>query len=207
MSTQAHEADRSAAGSAPRAGLGGSDIALIAVFAALMAVFSIVPAIFQVGGIPFAIQMIVVLLAPLVLGPVRGASSCALYILVGVAGLPVFSNGASGPAVLIGPTGGYLFGFIASGFVAGAAARAALRARPSRRMLPVVLIAAAVLGALTVHLCGVIFFMAVLHMDLTKALLTTAPFFPWDVVKAVIAGLLAVAVFTAFPALRPTRKA
>lgn len=188
-------------------GLGAGDIALIAVFAALMAVFSIIPAIFQVGGIPFAIQMIVVLLAPLVLGPVRGAAACALYVLVGVAGLPVFSNGMSGPAVLIGPTGGYLFGFVISGFAAGAAAYAVLRSRPSRRLLPFLLTACAVLGAVIIHLSAVVFFIAVFHMTLTKALLTTAPFFPWDVVKAVVAALLAVAVFTAFPALRPARKA
>ncbi len=203
MSSQA-QAESSAR---TRKGLGAADIALIAVFAALMAVFSIIPAIFQVGGIPFAIQMIVVLLSPLVLGPVRGAAAAALYILVGVAGLPVFSNGMSGPAVLIGPTGGYLLGFIVCGFVAGAASHAVLRSRPSRKALPFFLTACAIVGVIVVHLCGVIFFMAVFHMNLTKALLTTAPFFPWDVLKAVIAGLLAVAVFTAFPALRPSHQA
>lgn len=201
MSGQAH------AQTTARTGFGAADIALIAVFAALIAVFSIIPSIFTVGGIPFAIQMIIVLLAPLVLGPIRGAASCALYILVGVAGLPVFSGGASGPAVLIGPTAGYLYGWIVNGFVTGLAAYAVLRARPSRRALPLLLIACAIIGVIVVHLCGVIYFMAALHMDLTKALLTTAPFFPWDLLKAVVAGLLAVAIFTAFPALRPARRA
>ncbi|MFT8395894.1 biotin transporter BioY [Propionibacterium sp.] len=201
MTTQVH------ARKAERAGFGASDIALIAVFAALMAVLAIIPPIFTVGAIPFAIQVIAVLLTPLVLGPLRGGCACALYLLVGIAGLPVFAGGHSGPAAIIGPTGGYLLGFVVQGFIVGAVAAVALRRRPNRRALPWLLIACAILGVVIIHLCGVIFFMTTLHMTLTRALITTAPFFPWDCLKGVIAGFLAVAVFTAFPALMPARKA
>ncbi|MGJ8689530.1 MAG: biotin transporter BioY [Gammaproteobacteria bacterium] len=63
-------------------------------------------------------QTIAVLCAGALLGPFLGAASVALYVLIGMLGVPVFSEGASGVAVMTGPSGGYLFGFIiAAAFV------------------------------------------------------------------------------------------
>ena len=185
-------------------GFQASDLALIAVFAALMAVFALIPPIFTVGAIPFSLAMIIVLLAPLVLGSIRGGASMALYILVGVAGLPVFAGGASGPAKLIGPSGGYLVGYIACGLICGAIMTALVRRRPGRRVLPVLLCLIAVVGVGVVHVFGVAWFMVgPLHLPLGKAIATTAVFLPWDILKAVLAGLLATAVFLAYPRLMP----
>ena len=78
-----------------------TDLALIAVFAALIAVLAIIPPLFAIGAVPFAIQMIAVMLAPLVLGGVRGGSANALYLIVGALGLPVFAGQSSGPGVLL----------------------------------------------------------------------------------------------------------
>lgn len=64
-------------------------------------------------GVPMTLHTLVVLLAALRLGPGLGAASMALYALIGLAGLPVFADGRSGPAVLVGQTGGYIIGFIA----------------------------------------------------------------------------------------------
>ncbi len=64
-------------------------------------------------GVPQTLHTLVVLLAALRLGPGLGTGSMALYALVGLAGLPVFSRGDAGPAVLVGQTGGYILGFIA----------------------------------------------------------------------------------------------
>lgn len=128
----------------------------------------------------------------------------ALYILVGVAGLPVFAGGASGPAKLIGPSGGYLVGYIACGLICGAIMTALVRRRPGRRVLPVLLCLIAVVGVGVVHVFGVAWFMVgPLHLTLGKAIATTAVFLPWDILKAVLAGLLATAVFLAYPRLMP----
>src|SRR4051794_38926052 len=62
--------------------------------------------------VPFTLQPLAVVLAGLCLGPVAGAASMALYLLVGALGAPVFSPiGAPGVLRLIGPTGGYLFAY------------------------------------------------------------------------------------------------
>ncbi len=77
-----------------------------------------------IGPVPISLQTFFVLLAGLVLGPVHGALAAALYVGVGVLGLPVFAGGAAGIGVVQGPTGGFLLGFLPMAGVAGLATRA-----------------------------------------------------------------------------------
>lgn len=87
---------------------------------AVAARFSIpVPA----SDVPQSLQTLAVLLVGAWLGPAAGALALGAYVVVGAAGLPVFADGAAGPAVLTGPTAGYLAGFIAGAAVAGWGAR------------------------------------------------------------------------------------
>jgi biotin transport system substrate-specific component len=88
-----------------------TDLALIAGFAALIAVCAILPAIPTTTAVPITLQTFAVLLAGAVLGARRGCLAVLLYIAAGVAGLPIFSGGASGLAVLQGPSVGYIVGF------------------------------------------------------------------------------------------------
>ena len=84
-----------------------------AAFTALTAAIIAVCAWITVPGpVPFTMQTFGVFLALRLLGGKRGSISVALYILLGAAGLPVFSGFKAGIGVLIGPTGGYILGFI-----------------------------------------------------------------------------------------------
>ncbi len=69
--------------------------------------------------IPITGQSLAVLLVGALLGQRLGTISVLLYILLGVAGLPVFSNGAHGLGVLTGPSGGYLLGFVGGAWLCG----------------------------------------------------------------------------------------
>jgi len=69
--------------------------------------------------VPVSLQTLAVVLAGAMLGPVWGPVSQILYVGAGVAGMPVFANGAAGPGVLAGPTGGYLVGFVIGAWIAG----------------------------------------------------------------------------------------
>ena len=69
--------------------------------------------------VPITGQTIIVLLIGALLGKNRGAAAVGLYLTQGAVGLPVFAGGKSGFAVLVGPTGGYLFGFLAAAYVVG----------------------------------------------------------------------------------------
>ena len=68
------------------------------------------------GGVPFTLQVFIALLGPALLG-VRGALPALLYMILGLAGLPVFSGGG-GLGYLVSPTFGYIAGFALGGVLA-----------------------------------------------------------------------------------------
>jgi biotin transport system substrate-specific component len=92
-----------------------------ALFVALisMGAFIAIP----IGPVPIVLQNMFVLLAGLILGPAWGAGCVAVYLLVGMAGLPVFAGGTSGIGKLFGPTGGYLLGYLPAVLVTGTVSR------------------------------------------------------------------------------------
>lgn len=69
--------------------------------------------------VPATLQTLAVLLLGALGGPMLGATSVVAYLAQGAAGLPFFANGAAGPAVLVGPTAGFLLGFIPAAWLAG----------------------------------------------------------------------------------------
>lgn len=177
-----------------------TDVAYVAVFAALIAALALVPTM-MVGAIPFSFPLIGVALAGLCLGPWRGALAVALYVVAGTAGLPIFSGGKSGPGVLLGLTGGYLVGFIGLALVAGLVARWAVR-----RGLTPMTVAWFILGCVVARLLvllplGAAGMMRAGGMDMVTALKADAVFLLPDLVKFVLAALLAVSVHKAFPRL------
>jgi biotin transport system substrate-specific component len=91
------------------------------VWTALMAALVAVGAYLHlnIGPVPISLQTLFVILAGFVLGPKHGAMAIGLYLLAGVVGLPVFAGGKAGIGHLFGPTGGFLFGFVVSAWVAG----------------------------------------------------------------------------------------
>ena len=72
------------------------------------------------GGIPITGQSLAVLVVGFVLGRKRGMLVIAIYLIAGLAGLPVFAKGASGIDTLLGGSGGFLYGFLVGGYVCGA---------------------------------------------------------------------------------------
>ena len=92
-------------------------VAAASLFIALMAQVAI-PLPFT--PVPFTMQTFAVYLVAAALGPRLGVLSVAAYLCEGACGLPVFSTGAAGVARLMGPTGGYLLGFVPAVFLSGA---------------------------------------------------------------------------------------
>src|SRR5690606_28311299 len=97
----------------------GANLALIAVFAALIVVLTLPPEFTLAAGGPLSLQTLGVVLAGLLLGAWRGAAAVLVYVLLGLAGLPVYSNGTSGWAVFTGVTGGYIWAFAPAAFLVG----------------------------------------------------------------------------------------
>jgi biotin transport system substrate-specific component len=133
--------------------------------------------------VPMTLQPLVVALAGLWLGPVAGATSMALYLVAGAAGLPVFAPmGAPGFARLLGPTGGYLWAYPVAALVAGLVGR-------RRRTFAFRALAAAAAIAV-IHVGGFVQLLLLTGSAGRAIALGAAPFLPLDVLKVLAAAAL-----------------
>jgi len=164
-----------------------SKITLVALFAAIIAAGAFIA--IPVGPVPIVLQNLFVVLAGLILGPVKGGAAVALYLLAGILGLPVFAGGTAGLARLAGPTGGYLAGYLLSAVTAGI-----IVGRPKageKTPLPRV-IAAVMAGFLVIYVPGVIWLKLSQNLTWTRAFLAGfLPFIIGDVFKGIAAVLIA----------------
>ncbi|MDA8345628.1 MAG: biotin transporter BioY [Thermaerobacter sp.] len=157
-------------------------IAYAAAFAALLAVASYVSFALPITDVPFTLQVLVVLLAGLVLGPGLAAISIVLYMVLGAIGVPVFAGGAAGIGVLLGPLGGYIIGWPFAAAIAGAFAKRGLALR----------LFGAALGIICVYAFGVTGLHVVQGVPWRNAVFAGAlPFLPFDALKGVVAALIA----------------
>lgn len=189
-------------------GLSPSAIAQAGALIALTAVGAQVTV--AVGPVPFTMQILVVALAALVCSPGQGALAMSGYALLGAAGLPVFAAMRGGLAVLMGPTGGYIYGYIPA-VALGAALRRAIcppgqRAGHARRSLvaDVACLAAAVLVCYAVGTLHFIAVSALAGASVGAAYVLgvcVVPFVVPDALKCVAAALVAAALRRAVPSV------
>ena len=176
-----------------------TDLALVTSFAALIAVCAILPALpLGVVGVPLTLQMFGIFLAGAVLGGRRGFLAVLLYLAVGTAGLPVFSQGTGGLAVWGGATAGYLLAFPLAALLVGVAASMLAR-RAAGTYVVGVAIASAVATVAVVTPIGALGLSLRLGLGLQEAWAAAAPFIAADLVKGVVAAVVAGAVHRAFP--------
>lgn len=187
---------------APARAVAPADLAYIAVFAALIAALALTPPI-PVGslGVPITLQTLGVSLAGLCLGAWRGAAAVALYVIVGLAGLPVFAGGKAGLAVLVGPTAGYLLAFVVAAFLTGLGAQWVVR-RGLDRLTPLwFVLVVAVVRVFVVWPMGVIGIARAVGKPIGDIWLADLVYWPGDLLKGIVAALIAYAVHKAFPRL------
>ncbi|PNI07230.1 BioY family transporter [Arthrobacter sp. AFG7.2] len=176
-----------------------TDLGLIAVFAALVAGAALVPGLAVNGfGVPITFQTLAVMLTGLVLGPGRGFAAVGLYVLLGLAGLPIFSQGRSGLSILAGPSAGYIIAFPIAAGIVGWLATVVIRRTAKTRALWFFL-SAAVTSAVVVHSLGIAGISLNTKATLEQAFLSDLVFYPGDMVKNILAAVIAVALHRAFP--------
>ncbi|MDQ0691024.1 biotin transporter BioY [Arthrobacter sp. W4I7] len=183
----------------PRRRWNATDLGLIAVFAALVAGAALVPGLAVNGfGVPITFQTLAVMLTGLVLGPGRGFAAVGLYTLLGLAGLPIFSQGRSGLGILAGPSAGYIIAFpIAAGLVGWLAIVVIRRTTRARALW--LFLSATVTSVVVVHSLGVAGIALNTKATLEQAFLSDLVFYPGDIVKNILAAVIAVALHRAFP--------
>ena len=162
------------------------DMVYMAVFAALMAICSwiSIPTV-----VPFTMQTFALFLAVGVLGGRRGSLTVLLYILLGAVGIPVFAGFQGGISVLMGPSGGYLIGFLFT-----ALAMWAMEKLPGKKTW--ILAFSMVMGMIIYYVFGTAWFMVVYTKNTGAVALATVlgwcviPFIIPDFAKIAIALLL-----------------
>lgn len=167
------------------------DMTLIGVMAALLCIAG--PFTVAIGPVPLSLATFAVYLAGAVLGWKRGTSAVIIYLLIGIAGVPVFSGFTGGFQKLAGVTGGYLAGYAICALITGLGSGMPRQDKPPW-LLPVCMAA----GTAALYAIGTAWFMIQTGNALDAALgLCVIPFLPGDAVKIAAAVLIA----------RPVRKA
>ena len=198
--------------------LTGTNIALIAVFAAFIAASTAVPEVTLAFGVPLSLQTLAVVLAAMALGPWRGGAAVLLYIVVGLAGAPIFANFRSGPSIFAGPTGGYLIGMLIAAVVVGAIVVVQRRRGQLTfvRLLGTGLVSLPVIYAVGVPWLAARTGLPVMGapagcdawLDLSEGCANAltvgvVPFLPGDILKVVVAAFMAAVIHRAYPQLMP----
>lgn len=170
---------------------GFRDLTFTALGAGLVVALGATPPIpIGILPVPITLQSFGVMLAGLILGPRRGAIAMLVIVALVAMGLPVLAGGRGGLAVLVGPTAGYLYGWVLGALVIGLGARRAAQIdSPIWRVIGYVA-ASLVGGVIVCHAGGVAWLALVTGLDWGKALSGTLLFVPGDLVKAVLAALV-----------------
>lgn len=164
-------------------------LALVAMFTALTAISAFIQIPFPL--LPFTLQIFFTTMAGLLLGGPLGAASVAMYVFLGLIGIPIFTGGG-GPAYVFQPSFGYLLGMVAGAFVTGKVSETK-DGRPSF----VRVILACYAGLLMIYLIGVPYLYLVCRFYLDKTLGADVlilnyflMFMPTDAIKMVLASII-----------------
>ncbi|RJQ32718.1 MAG: biotin transporter BioY [Actinobacteria bacterium] len=165
------------------------DIALIALFTALTAVGAFIKIPLPFTPVPITLQVLFAILAGLMLNKYHAFLSQLAYVLLGIIGLPVFAGGKSGLATILGPTGGFLVGFMVAAFVVGW-----LR-ELEYKWTVVQMVVYGLAGIAVIYVFGIMQLKIFMGISIYKAfLLGGAPFILLDIFKAFAAAIVAFAV-------------
>ena len=145
--------------------------------------YIIIPLPFSLS--PLALQTLIVNLTGYVLNAKQAFMTMLVYLLVGLAGVPVFTGGSAGPGKLFGPTGGYIIGFLFTAvFLA--------YFRGEKYSFKRYALLGCVIGIPLIYVFGVVQLKLVTGMGWDKAIMTGAlPFIPLDIVKCLAAAVIA----------------
>jgi biotin transport system substrate-specific component len=178
------------------------DIVFVALFAAIIVALGLVPPI-TLGFIPapITLQTLGVMLAGAILGPVRGALACLLVVLLVAVGFPVLAGGRGGFGVILGPTGGFLLGWVLGAFTTGWIIKRFtpdLQLSAGRRAV-INFLACAIGGIGVVYALGIPWLGIAAGFGLQRAAIASMIFLPGDLLKAIVSAIVTRNVQRAYP--------
>ncbi|SDR30472.1 biotin transporter BioY [Pseudovibrio sp. Tun.PSC04-5.I4] len=169
----------------------------VAFYAALIAALGLVPPInfAFVGGVPITAQTLGVMLAGIMLGPVRGGLAVALLLFLVALGLPLLSGGRGGIGVFYGASAGYLVGWIVGAMVAGLV----MNLTRKLNVLASAVLAGVIGGIGMVYLIGIPVVAYKVDISLQASALGALVYIPGDLIKVGLAAVIAQTVARGLP--------
>lgn len=157
------------------------NLTMIALMTAITCILGPLSITIPISPVPISFTNLAIYLTVMILGWKKGTISYFIYLLIGLVGVPVFSSFTSGPAKLLGPTGGYLIGFIFLAIISGFFIE-----KFNGKIL--MYIAGMVIGTLVTYAFGTIWLAYQAHMNFAAALMAgVIPYLPGDAAKILIA--------------------
>lgn len=161
------------------------ELVTIALVAAILCILSPISIPLGFSPIPITLSLFCVVLAGIILGRKKGTICVLLYILIGAVGVPVFSGYSGGFQKILGPSGGYIWGYLLLVWVTGLFSE---NCRGSRLKNMAGTFCGAVVGTAFCYTLGTIWMGCMLHMTPAEALWAgVIPFLPFDLIKILIA--------------------
>ena len=155
------------------------NLTLTALMAAILCIMG--PVVIPIGMVPMSLANMAIYLAIILLDKKKAFVSTALYLLIGLVGIPVYAGFGAGAGKLLGPTGGYLIGYLVLSFVGGILLEKG-KQKPWKQMLG---LGAGTLGLYTV---GTLWLMYQSKMNIISALTVGVfPFIIFDTIKIIMA--------------------
>ncbi len=163
-------------------------LALIGLMAAVICVLGPLALNIPISPVPISLGTLAIYFVISVLGMKSGTISVVIYILLGLAGVPVFTNFTGGPDKLFGPTGGYIIGYIFLALICG------FFVDRFGKKLPLYF-AGMLLGTLVLYIFGTLWLGYQMDLTFTQALMAgVIPYIPGDLIKLAIATALGIQV-------------
>ncbi len=165
------------------------NLILMALFTAVTSVLAGLSVPLPFTPVPISLATFGVLLCGGILGAKYGSFSMICYVILGAVGLPIFSNYHGGMEKLLGPTGGYIVGYIACAFIIGLIAD--YSEKKGLKYSLIYIIIGGILGTLACYTLGTLYFMLQTKNTLIAAIgMCVVPFLIGDIVKIAVSSIL-----------------
>lgn len=162
------------------------ELTLIGLMVALLSVSAYISFPIPFTPIMITAQTIIINLIALTLAPKKGVLTVLVFFLLGSIGIPIFSGGRAGIGVLVGPSGGYFLGFVISVFIVS-------YLRGNKIDFKKYLFLTILVGTPIILICGAIWMSYYNGATIIETIkISIIPFIPGDIIKAIIASIIAV---------------
>ena len=162
------------------------NLTVIGLMTAIMCILGPLTLAIPISPVPISLTTLAIYLTAILLGMRKGSVVCLVYLLIGFVGIPVFSAFTAGPGKLLGPTGGYLIGYVIMALIIGFF----VDRYPEKMGWTIFGI---LLGTLVMYGMGTAWLAYTAGMTFSQALFAgVIPFIPGDLAKIIVAMMVAI---------------